>query len=516
MSISLGMEAIDFQHNSQAAIDLIKVFQDVIDYRNTISSTNSNKEIIEKVKEYVNDNMVDNFKNVVLKHFNLHIQDIIISIVPDCMFAVMPVIGTLDISMDIRSNIEGVKYKKHTPVTAKELEEVATSLDKSTAKIGKDYVLNSKDKKNAIRCVMYFDPFSAFLSKETIHVDLERFTAPSIAGIMLHEIGHVFYLIERANHTYQVMGTVNESLTHFIKYATVEEKFNYAKAHVNDVDEESLPNGITKAKLTTILENAEDIYIKTRETVSDSISKQIFSVVSTLLLLTLIGPSGILSRISTRIMQNEIVELYKVYRRYEDNRKKSDKLVTDHIMMHNERSADEFVSRHGLGSAEAKGLTLIYEYVSNGLILSSILPILRSNSYTRILYRNFTIITGLTSNSSIMYEKEMDRLTRLMQNNYAAMKQANLQPEILNHYIREHEQLEDIIKKHNRTTRIMVNKMYNGYIDLVTYFVYPTSILSLLTTGRLTKEYTKLMNIVDELSSSPLYYKAAKLSQLSN
>lgn len=500
MDFVSSLETIEFQHRSKFANAMTEVFQDVIDYRDSLEG--SDRFIVKSVLAYTKSKLPNRFKKVVKTHVNLNVTKLHLSQYLDCMFAVLPNIATPDISLNTFYGYTGTILPEYTPTTAEELNKVSDTFSKELSRIGKDSV-NINNYNKPINCTMFFDPNVAFLSKELIHTDLRRMTAEEIASIMMHEVGHMMSIIEHANKQYNVMEANKKALDYFNKYAPTKEKIKNNKKLLEQFKKDKKISKDITDKFTKIqkgideLEKSKGIYEKVILKIVDLVSVSMGIIFS------------IYAYSFGWLIDSTLVDFIELL--LSSSSKTSDKIVTSKNDYINERNADEFVSRHGYGAYLASGLDLIFQYSSLGLgfVFNQFSSTLRSNSLLRIVLSNMFV---LPTDGMGVYETELKRTKRLQQNCIKAFKKINMPDSFIDEYILEYEAIVDVIKKkdtHSRGAMFVENFFY-----LADQTIRPKTIINMIRNGKLNNDYRKLMETIEKLNSSNLYYKAAKLSQL--
>ena len=99
----VAYEAIEFQKYSKLGEALTKVFQKAIDYRDSLipemdklPSSEKDKFLRKSMQSYINKVFIDDFKKAIKNTVNITVQKVVTCNVPSGMYAVLPVLGTLD------------------------------------------------------------------------------------------------------------------------------------------------------------------------------------------------------------------------------------------------------------------------------------------------------------------------------------------------------------------------------------------------------------------------------------
>lgn len=504
-----GLETIQFQGVSKAGAELIAMFDHVAEARNK-EETDSKR--IKKVNDMCKGYMNKELKRIAKKYFNLTISKLILSETATGMFAILPTLGddhTLAHTvMDIYtgSGFKNAADSAPAPETAKELEEVAESFSKKTASFTKNKLVGETIQGN-IDCEIYFDPYMAFLIPETVNKKAAALTSAEVAAIMLHEIGHMMVVIEHCGDKYHQAMEYNTAVEHFKKYASAKEQAKYATSvKLKDV-------GLDKDKeklLGKAQEGLSNLFVR-----DGSVTKQVGAL---LLGLTTIAITAFLV-IAASIY---VVTAVKIIRSMESlsvaiktrKGKRSDQIYTIRNEFLNERNADEFAARHGFASHLISGLKKAHDL--------SILTITYTSKYnadsTLMWYLSaipdtlMTLYLGDMSNSLNIYEKQLDRASRLVQSSLKALKEDGCSGELMDFYIKQYENTVAAHAELKSNRKLL--RASEAVWNLMEYLASPQSLMKMLISGRLTDEYKKTLDAVDDITTNKQYYHAAKFDQL--
>jgi hypothetical protein len=170
-----------------------------------------------------------------------------------------------------------------------------------------------------------------------------------------------------------------------------------------------------------------------------------------------------------------------------------------------------------MGSYLATGLQKIISFMDTLQATSGVTtsPELSTNKLVKYYLISMTFVNNAsaldTEISCSGYEVEINRISRLLENNMAAFKNRNLSNDVKDRYIKDTEQLMVALKASNKVDKT-IGKVISDYLLMIRTgdILYET-----LRTGRLSKDMEKLLNKMDRLMNNKLYYYSAKLGQLS-
>lgn len=523
MLSSRGTEAINFLAGSTLAKSLTKVFQKVIDYRDTLEYTTDDtdkirNERIFKVYKYVREQMVPDFITTVRKETNLEITSIHITGTKSLtgFFAVNLAFDNETDAIDMLNMQTGQDTPPKTfRESLKEMVSMCEQFDVRTGKLKTSAY--GKDGKRKICCKLYMDAMMAFLLHDFVPTRIcPVFSAEELAAIYLHELGHVLTVVERSGDLYS---TVTRQTDHLVQTLKTADK----KEALKDFMELGAPTLTKLIKDKKVDPKLGGIGLKALESASYLLEKESSS---------LIGAAGeILNKfifhlifINMYLLMNAVlfihfeyffIGLAKEFAWIEEGKKSTDLTKTEHSLYQMERLADEFVSRHGFGSHLASALNKMDSlFVAMALVQTDNTRLRKSGAF--YMYTVFAVflfkLMGGTLVPSYNYEDNYSRLKRLIQNAHASFKN-NLDKILLDEYITEYERLGrevDVIKK--KVSYQASDFIYKYFLQ----YAQPSTILASLLTGRLLHDYEKQQNLIEDLINNQHYYLSAKFRQLAN
>lgn len=523
MLSSRGMEAINFLAGSTLAKNLTKVFQKAIDYRDSMQfeTTEYDKirnERIFKMYKYLRETFIPEFITVVRNDTNLEITKVIMT-GTNSLTGFFAVNLAFDNEQDAMTML-GMQTGQDTPPpyfkdTLKEMITMCDQFDVRTGKLKSSKY--GKDGKRRIQCKLYMDAMMAFLLHDFIPTRVSPpFSAEELASIYLHEIGHVLTVVERSGDLYQTVRRHTDHLKQVLKNTD-------KKQALKDFVEIGVPTLTKMIKDKKIDPKLGEVGLKALESATYLLEKETSSLPAAVVdvifrfvfHVIFINYYLIIHAAIAMHFEYFFIGLAKEFAWIKEGKKTTDMPKTEHSLYQLEQMADEFVSRHGMGSHLASALNKLDNIFLATFMSQTESTLLRKSgayyAYTVFAVFMFRILGG-TLGPSYNYEDQYGRLKRLIQNSHAVFKN-NLDKKMLDEYIVEYERLSrevDVIKKsfsHKATDTI--------YKYLLQY-AQPSTVLAALLTGRLVHDYEKQQNLIEDLINNQHYYLSAKFRQLAN
>lgn len=518
----IGQEAIHFQVHSSLMKGLTKVFQDTIDYRNNLkfgSETAIMESRITQVYKYVRNTTVPNMVKTIGDNTNLIVTKVVLT-GTDQLTGMFAVNLGMDNDLDAEDVLNMQTGQISAPTSVREsLEEMMQMHENLNIKTGKlSSAKFGKTKQRKISCVLYMDVLMAFLLHDYIPVGIsETLTAEELAAIYTHEIGHVLTMVERSGDYYLTIARNTEHLSKVVKNDDKKKAVEaFVELGIPMLNELSRNGAISKTSAETIsaaiktgsylLEQEEDHPIF-------ATIGLVYNIIDTLM--TVASYTLVNAMIVFHIMQL-VNSLTNEFAFLSTGKKQTDTQTTKHTYYQLERMADEFVSRHGGGADLASALNKLdaifgAAMVTNGSIFSTRLR--KSTLFT--MYLNFCVgLFKLLGNDIVApfnYEEQRNRIKRLLQNANAMFKN-QLKVGELSYFVGEYTRLE---KELDIATKGIGKKTHQLVQDYLLQYVNPITVLAMLTTGRLTNDYEKHQNQIEDLINNKLYAISAKFKNLS-
>lgn len=522
-----GMEAINFLNGSTLAKELTRVFQDVMDYRDGLDfSKLDGKKIrearIKKVYDYVSETMGPEFIKVVAKETNLDITKITYTgtMMLTGFFAVSLEFDNLESSQVILQRQTGnwsiLSYpEKQIDQSIQEMTEMTKNFDITTGKLSSS--LYGPGGKRRIKCELYMDAMMAFLLHDFMPVHFaDPLTAQELAAIYLHEIGHVLTVVERSDHAYYTVLKETEHLKQIMKADNKKELFlQFAKTGVPYITE-MVKNKEIDPKVGEVYLKAVKAGTYILEQEEGSVPIAILELLLNFYIHLVVVGINFFTTLTVKIPQMSIIMgLVNEFTYLKSGVKVSDLHQTHHNKYSLEQKADEFVSRHGMGSHIASGLGKIYTIFSAMSISISNSVALRKSTLFSAYLKGVVFmlkLSGAQMQFDHTYEHQIERTMRLVQNAHAVFKN-DLPPHMLDAYLADYDMLTYELKKLKSS---IPNKIIDGMYKYIIEYVNPATFLSMTLTGRALNDYEKHQNQIEDMINNSLYAVSAKFKQLAN
>lgn len=455
--LTAGTEAIHFQPNSKLGTELVAILQRAMDMRDEMlgdqldmNSKISREKLLRggyfTLAKHCQETMFPQMRQTIKIHTGIDMRKIVDvnaafnAYQPVMMFAIdISFDGTLATVESIVDTITGSatptkKLAKYEDVYA----EIAKTWDPNDTKLNtpKYKVIQEVFKKLNFATTMYFDPITAFFSHffSPKQERIEPFTAREIAGIVIHEIGHVHTLVERvADDFYRKKYTdivikdymnskvtLNDKLDMIEEVATFSEKINLVdqleKTKGFDLEKKVAKLSLQVAKLLSARRNAftkqigEDADSETLATVLDFLHF-IGSVIIYVLAWSSLLPAIIAFKFIGEVFTlNNLVQISKEAR---SKRKHGDTRYTARNAFALETWADEFAVRLGFGgelnSAFAK-ITKLYNSSPMGFYTSGMRDSWFQFLLSKMWYTITNLLMGKDEHAYLGHENTPDRV----------------------------------------------------------------------------------------------------------
>lgn len=510
MSLNIGYEAIAFQGKSKLARELVNIFQNVIDLRESIPESDTISRI-KKVREYVFKVTGFQFIDCVKKHTGLDVRSFIIFDSVCVNFCCATTIG---------DDINGLKYrdvvlrysglepdflfkdyiaqKKLKLYTADELLTVANSVNQLTGKL-----IHNDENKIKCSCDIYFDVYSAFLAKEMINKNFDYMSAEEVAAVMLHEIGHTITGLSNSAEYFFRVELMNRYIQDFSKNANKEEKNKLASTIIKKMLSKN-------TKEYAEIEKELEIYTDATSSTMKANIDQFIATMYDLFFSTIYGTASLVYDTFASIFSQGS----DAFVPSKKEGKASDYGPLTKQLKYCEQLADEFVVRHGLGA----------QFISCSCKAEKYSSITNPGSTAARYCDSFTLhMSKLPALLYIMlvgdctggehYDHLAQRFKKITSDILKAFRDSDLPIELKKGYIRDYE----MAILNSRKNRTLTLTMESASITLhkMLYYIISTPV-SMFASGRFRKEYDTLMNNAEKLIANSLYYRAAKLDVLLN
>lgn len=544
-----GEEAINFQIHSKLGDKLTAIFQEVIDFRDNLDFTHvaQNADMqsqfrIQQVAGFCKRVMMPKFIKAVKEEAGFDVRTLRMDTTeegPTGLYAVFVDFDNIYDSADILAEMTGARRTKYSEErTVAEMREMAQLIDLKTGKLTK----NTFSKKNrVISTEVFFDVACSFLVDDFIPetiAEKNRLTARELAGIMMHEIGHMMTIIEHANDMMVVRDRIENFKANLAEEKNPAKAFNMIANAMTPLMEKAsqfrtgkklidgniIAQGEMILKFLTSLRKETDVELK-NGAVSAGVeadpsldgyailegSWRLFVMIQFTLFEFLV--CNFLSLIASANMD----EMMRSMAYYDDmqGRKNSDRAMTFNQPFLLERWADEFVSRQGYGAELASGL----EKVMNIMIFRMRGGVTNSAwmRHSTIYSYSMQFMSWISSTISVanvmhktVYEEDYDRVLRLIQNQYAFFKNQRLPPQVVDRWLDNLHRLEETAKKVKGLGDYNFSKFTMRIIR--DFFTIPNW-WRWVRDGQMEREYRELQNRIDDLRNNQLFADAYRLDQ---
>jgi len=310
------------------------------------------------------------------------------------------------------------------------------------------------------------------------------YTAEEHAAIFLHEIGHALSILEHMGELYHRADVATNSIRYFTDKAT---------------DKESGQVVNTLEKLSSKL---PPDYQTALVAVKTNVSR-FHPVIAGLVFFYLVF---VFLKYIKRFMDAGVISQIN-----DGTQKTSDTVVTHSNRSYDERIADEFVSRHGLGAALTAALlksggyirTSFNEAVNNNLIAKATLFSLSIGVHFFGMF--------LFCGDDGTYDPLWLRIEHILQNNMVIFKDEKLSPEVRSHFLDETKALLELYDSYKKSTKFKLQQLFWGTITRITS---RSSVLDGFRTANLSNDYDQLQLMTNKLVKNSLYRQAARLKNL--
>ena len=556
-----GNEVINFQVNPKIGKQLTSIFQEIIDYRDSFTpdqfatEEQRHKTVLVKVTDYFIKTSVPEIA-AALREMNINLTDFHIyggESGFSCNAAIIVHHKDIAASLELESRSVGLYSPSETAPRKKdliELAKVSEITDRKTGTFSKATFGNGKK----VNITLFFDVNTFLLAQEFFpgHED-KLYTAPEIAAILLHEIGHVHTISEHLANMYYYrerqqnidvtlqnadFKTLKEAAPEML--AEIKKRLKSVDSNEPGVDKavsvcETLERFFNDRKLRDGFDTVEGKVTSSGNLITNSFFNflgilaasaisMVFSFLSVVEYISEFGfwnfkltPLSLFFKILHElVIAGSNLRPDQDIRRY-TNTKMSDNTSTMMNYTYIERRADEYVSRMGYGAELASALNKLDYWMT--VAIGSFFPVrsaaVRNNNIAiTMAYISGWMITHFRRYiwfvGNYTYEEQYNRVARLRQNTFAIFKNENLPGEVVDNYIGSLRKLEDELKQ---AKSIFDNEL----VTAVQHFLYSVTTCSgikdLITDANLERDYYKLQNRLDDLSNNPLFYQAAHLQR---
>lgn len=547
-----GMEAINFQSYSAIGRDLTKVFQEVIDYRDSLDYEGVNPtweararyrdtKLLKFCKEVMVPKLIDTLK----KDLNLEVDHVVLIHTPDAMYQkpafLFGTTGCISKSMTslgrhYRASGWGSEaeqyYNKAENDVLEDIESLATLLDLKSGGLTKNPTTKPLGVPVFIE-KMFFDITTAFLIQDFTKVkDDEILNASELAAIYLHEIGHIMATIEHSQDLYMKCSRIRNNLVTLVEKGKLNEAATALRAldtkvisklsSASEADQD-LKGKLVKfcIKLSAALGTVCGVLKKfdPKDEGSLAVGTTATIVINTLVMLVkaVLVPVFSIIGLALTVYLSAFTNANN-YLKSITNEKISDRTVNSNNIFLQERWADEYAARCGYGDKLASGLSKfekLFKKIDTPELISyrPVKEICLYNALVAVMSMWCNTWYSLAHVDSPLYEAHYARLRRILQNSKAIFKNDDIGAELATEWI---ERCENIKMEMERNKSLSDTDFMKALINTIKnlMIVHPDNLYNLIVDGKLSRDCALLENRLDDMSNTDLYMLSHKFKTL--
>lgn len=344
--------------------------------------------------------------------------------------------------------------------------------------------------------IVLFNFITLFLGDE-VFPRLKPLTAEEHAASILHECGHILYVVEHISDIYHRVDIAGNSIRYINEDADVKTVTDVTER----VEKEIKKDG------DKITNNYFEIAMQGMKKTKEESSKFIQIIIP-------FGACVVYLFYKLRFL-SMILRMYMSGRFgfiNSSSHKSSDTVVTESNAGYEERLADEFVSRHGLSAELASALKKMEDSESSVIALRESIQNLRVMSSIFYSFDIFCKMFGMLSYvNDGTYDPMFLRLEHLLNNSLVVFKDVHLDDKLKNYYIKQTQLLLETLKSYKSTSRYKFDQIFWGTIMRI---LSRGSIVDGFSTAGLSQDYDILQRLTGGLIKNKLYYHAARLKSI--
>ncbi len=490
--------AINFQINSPLAKELELIYTKGQAYAKSLNIRT--KKDAEKVREYFKLELVPILGATIKKNTGIIITEVRVSKSPDLMYAIMPKLNSLKNTAAVMQRSYALGAKQNiAPKTADELNKIYEGFNKETGKI------EITGTELEVSAIFFFDPYSAFMPKETIYKSVDELSPQEITAITLHEIGHVLALVERAADTTYRIAQFQDSFTSFCKSAPEDEQLKALTTIGQKVN--SAEDAIMQEKLI-------EKYESFRIAMSNNKSVQYFGSVGLTIVsaaMLIMYPIVFAFNFFDRTLTEKVIDVVVNNPKY----KNSDIRGSLNNYTRIERYADEYCSRFGYG---AQLITSLKHIRSQAICcISGNGDPIEARRMSKIAYGMAQFFLGVVQPlyygvSFDIHKSDEERAEHAIQDLNVFFKQPSLPASVVDFYLSELSAAKIALKEARHIGKF--SYVVKAAFEFVVYLIGPMSIWDMLINGRITREVDRLHKLIDGFTNNELYAYAEQFKRL--
>lgn len=388
--------------------------------------------------------------------------------------------------------------------------------DEDSAKMTSSFTDSGKGK-GYVNVRFIFDHICAYFLEHFNVADKDRsgLTAEEITAIVLHEIGHVNTLVERASKTLYLAKQFNEDRTILSKQMTYPEmnsKLSDLKNKAKSLNNKQLEKAIEVSK--TAIERLRDLSEDKTTTIGRLFASLLLSSLELgRTIITMMQALTVRCTFTGTLVDTGIYMIAIIKRKMArvTGIKTSDVIGTFNNDTQMERWADEFAVRHGRGDALTSGLGKLIVYLKS-------CPSFTMTSYNSFYFSKLANLLSMTLFSAVniltynypplTYDEDSVRLRKIKEDCQAIFKDKDLPG-----FIRDHALIQ--VEKADKAYIEFTKKKFNPAVKILSFIANITS-LNVMALYRLVssiEDYEKLFNSLNSLDNNSLYYLSSLLEK---
>ena len=498
-----AVERVQYQPQSRLATRLVVLCQKMITQGDVLAEKFSGKELRSKLAAYMEKEFIPEIKKISMEELNLTIYDVALMVGTTYLNAFMwPVFhnkdwdweGTASTLEIFSGTMAAEKYEKYK----KDIVQIFVDpVDLEASK------LKAPNKSYKIGLGVYVQTFAT----KHLFSGVEPITAEEIAAVICHEIGHGMTIIEHAADAYYRADAFKDSIV----------RLSEKKTGASDEDVEQLVKVADAASTDGLPKESKSVL---DQIVAACRTKAVQGFIDTIVILVAAYCGFFVAIYMFMFLNSLIGGLFEhagnQLRGGSLKQKTSDRLTTDTNDSYVERLADEFVSRHGLGSAIASAFLKSAKYEDHGYAKGTLAHYMSQFALGQVVVNSLLIVHdiltgGVFTVSNLNYDQEDDRLEKLVTNNYAIFKDLELPKEARDQFIADTDRaikvLNELRSERGKSRRFKfwatIERLYRQHNPIGALFA-----------GNLAADYDELQRLTDGFIRNPLYYAAGRIQQV--
>lgn len=521
----LSTEAMQPQVQSKLGTELDKLWQSVIEYRDTkLTDVTKFQNRFLAIKNFFEKNIAKKVQDLVWKYVGINIKEISYPNPWDGGFANWIRIAYENdpegndagsISNILSGGWEAKYWGIELPnsMKAADLIAIASSYNKLTGSI------NAQQRelvKKYVSSVLYFDIGVGFLLEDFLpkNSGVEYMKPREITSIILHEIGHSVTIIEHACDKYAQISSYNYlfGIYEARRSADIKEIATFARQVADFSDKHNRKDAAKKIRSVV---NKFELDVVQAGNAADprtlrSISFGLLESAGMILLDVIMATFDVLSFDSNG--------------RFDSNDQKfktSDIPVNSRMLTKQERSADEYALSHGYGTDLASALNKMDKWISRlGLTKEQCNSLTTAERigkdislFDKIKLSIFSV--GLCSGFEYsLYPDNKKRLQEMLNVTLQSMKNNGASADVVRKFMKDVEVYQKHINECDKSMMFMA-RVAKAYDVFMSYVSIP-SLVDMLVHGRIRRELENLIEDLQVLSGNMIGYYGLKLQQLAN